>query len=695
LHPDHGRQQIGHGDIQSKVAIPQLDVSQAIYGFQMEKFTRRQFAVGGVPEVRTASGEREDAGVIPTLRILVTDADSLPALSAVRSLGRAGHHVVVAYTQNTPRPATAFSRYVRERLTHPHPWHHQQEFRAWLIKEIAGGAYDVLLPISEAAIMAAAAHRQELSPYVQLLIPSDEALNFTLSKYNANRAALRCGLSIPATVFLRHGDQAADASDAAHVKESLASLTFPIIVKVDNHLEPGGRYVKGSVRGAATLSEAEAILEEYRGVPASIIAQEKIRGHGVGAFLLRQQGCSVLTFAHRRLHEFPYTGGISSLRAASADPAVIAAGEKLLAEIGFEGLAMIEFRQPADGGAPRFLEINGRIWGSMALALHAGVDFPRAWLECRCFGTTSVVQPRYSESLRCRNTIPGELLYLRSVLRADARTAEYPPPSKLGALAEFVRLSLDPRVRTDSLSLSDPAPWLGAMYVTARLLLLQSAQHVVRRLRRLRNLRHLRESRRTHEQRAQQEGYFPARMSTILFVCAGNICRSPFVEKYWNQHIREQWPNAPLASSAGLIDNTGTSSPPHCVAAARRFGVDLTSHSSQVVRPDLLEQADAVFVMDLSNYRILKQSRPGALNKAALLGLFNRSGAAEISDPYSMGFRETVDVYEHAIKALKGLAETMALSGPQPREAREPGSSGASPLLGTRGLEAISARAAE
>lgn len=633
--------------------------------------------------------------MMPTLRILVTDADQLPALSAVRSLGRAGHHVVVAYPHSSPRPATAFSRYARERLTHPPAYHHQQEFRGWLIKELAGGAYDVLLPISEAGILAAAAHRRELSRCVQLLIPSDEALNFTLSKYNATRAALRCGLSIPATVFLRHCDQVADASDAAQVKESLASLTFPIIVKVDNHLEPGGRYVRGSVRGAATLSEAEAMLEEYRDVPASIIAQEKVRGHGVGAFLLRHQGSSVLTFAHRRLHEFPYTGGISSLRAASADPAVIAAGEKLLAKIGYEGLAMIEFRQPAIGGAPRFLEINGRIWGSMALALHAGVDFPRAWLECRCIGTTSVVQPRYSESLRCRNTIPGELLYLRSVLRANPRTAEYPPPSKLGALAEFIQLSLDPRVRTDSLLLSDPAPWLGALYVTARLLALQSAQHVVRRLRRLRNLPNLQESRRTHGQRAQQERYFPARMSRILFVCAGNICRSPLAEKYWNQRIREQWPNAPLASSAGLIDNAGTSSPPHCVAAARRFGVDLTSHSSQVVRPDLLEQADAVFVMDLSNYRILKQSYPGTLNKATLLGLFDRAGSAEIADPYSMGFRETVDVYEHAVQALHGLAETMALSEPQPTAVRESGASGATPLSSTRGVEVISARAAE
>jgi protein-tyrosine-phosphatase/predicted ATP-grasp superfamily ATP-dependent carboligase len=661
----------------------------------MDKFTLGQFPVSAVPKLRTVSKGPGEAGVMPTLRILVTDADQLPALSAVRSLGRAGHHVVVAYPHNSPGAAAAFSRYARERLTHPHSWHHQQEFRGWLIKELAGGAYDVLLPISEAAIMAAAAHRQELSRYVQLLMPSDQALNFTLSKYNATQAALRCGLSIPTTVFLRNCDETADASDATHVKESLASLTFPIIIKVDNHLEPGGRCVKGSVRGASTPSEAEAILEEYQGVPASIIAQEKIRGYGVGAFLLRHQGRSVLTFAHRRLHEFPYTGGISSLRAASNNPAVIAAGEKLLAEIGYEGLAMIEFRQPAGGGAPRFLEINGRIWGSMALALHAGVDFPRAWLECRYIGTTSVVQPRYSESLRCRNTIPGELLYLRSVLRADARTAEYPPPSKLGALGEFIRLSLDPRVRTDSISLSDPAPWLGAIYVTARLLLMQSAQHVVRRLRRLRNLQNLRESRRTHEQRAQQERYFPARMSRILFVCAGNICRSPFAEKYWNQHIREKWPNAPLASSAGLIDNTGTSSPPHCLAAARRLGVDLTSHSSQVLRPDLLEQADAFFVMDLSNYRILKQSYPGAVNRATLLGLFDRAGAAEIADPYSMGFRDTVDVYEHAVQALHGLAEAMALTEPQPCEAREPGSSGATPLSRTRGLEAISARAAE
>lgn len=665
--------------------------NQATYGSQMDKSTRAQIAAGAVSKVRTVSNNRGETGVMPILRILVTDADQLPALSAVRSLGRAGHYVVAAYPHGSPRATAAFSRYVRECLTHPPPYRHHQEFCGWLIKELAGGAYDVLLPISEAAIFAAAALRQELSRYAQLLIPSDEALNFTLSKYNATRAALRCGLSVPQTVFLRHCDQAANASDAAHVKESLASLAFPVIVKVDNHLEPGGQYMKGSVRSAATVEEAEAILEEYRDVPASIIAQEKIRGHGVGAFLLRHQGRSVLTFAHRRLHEYPYTGGISSLRAASNDPVVIAAGEKLLADIGYEGLAMIEFRQPV-GGAPHFLEINGRIWGSMALALHAGVDFPRAWLECRYSGSTSVVQPRYAESLKCRNTVPGELFYLRSVLRADARTAETPPPSKLGALWEFIQLSLDPRVRTDSLLLSDPGPWLGAFYVASRLTAFQIARHVVRKLRRLRNLPNLRASRRTHEDRARQERYFPEQPSRIFFVCAGNICRSPFAEKYWNQHIREQLPNAPLATSAGFINNPGASSPPHCVAAARQFGVDLTSHRSQVVRPDLLEQADAVFVMDLSNYRSLKQSSPNTLNKATLLGFFDRAEAAEIADPFAMGFRETVDVYKRVVDALQGLAETMAVSQPQPREVGKSGSRNATPLPGTREPGVISAR---
>jgi len=75
----------------------------------------------------------------------------------------------------------------------------------------------------------------------------------------------------------------------------------------------------------------------------------------------------------------------------------VARSRQLLSDIGFEGVAMVEYKLDCVTGVPYLLEVNGRFWGSLQLAIDAGVDFPQLLISVAVDG---VVPPR-------PNPIPG------------------------------------------------------------------------------------------------------------------------------------------------------------------------------------------------------------------------------------------------------------------------------------------------
>ena len=235
---------------------------------------------------------------------------------------------------------------------------------------------DGILPVVESSIVGVASVRRQLPRDFLTILPSDSALEYTLSKYRSTQKALSLGILCPLTLFI---------SDGVPPKEwnrNISSLRFPVIIKTDNYLAPGGTYELGRNFVAADLDAADRILHGLELKPTRIIAQEVIPGGGTGAFLLRFGGKTYLRFAHRRLHEVPYTGGVSSFRESIHEDELVSPAEAVLSAIDYDGVAMVEFRRGAVDGKPYFLEINGRLWGSLALALHCGVDFPKSLVEC-------------------------------------------------------------------------------------------------------------------------------------------------------------------------------------------------------------------------------------------------------------------------------------------------------------------------
>ncbi len=368
--------------------------------------------------------------------VLVTDAHTMGAIAVVRSLGRAGYPVVAASDR---RDALGLrSRFAAETRDAP-SYDDPQAVVDWLARTVAETGAVAVVP-SESLLLAIEPRFDEFSH----LLPfrrdartvydgmSKDVLFRTFDHERGRR-------NLPRFVCL-------DSDATLPADRRFADWRYPLFAKVD------ARFARARESGAAgggsvvTVRDAERLLPVLRGLASShtrILVQEFTEGVGVGVFLLRWQGRELAHFVHRRLHEVPHTGGASSLRRAFRHEAMLEDARWRAEELGWEGVTMFEYRWDPATDAFRLLEMNGRFWGSLHLALYAGVDFPRLLLDA-FLGHPETVED-YDDGVVCRHTFPRDVEYVLSIVR-DARV---PWSRRLAAVLEFPWLFVDPRVRSD------------------------------------------------------------------------------------------------------------------------------------------------------------------------------------------------------------------------------------------------------
>jgi protein-tyrosine-phosphatase len=589
--------------------------------------------------------------------ILIPSIAERATSSAVHSLGRAGCRVATTYSSGSRVLVLARNRYFTEIIETPDPAKSPAAFCEWLEKRLATDSAEYVFPVNEAVIAGAAALRSRGVSADRFIFPRDENLQFTLSKFRATEAAEAAGIRVPRTLYLRRPGHGA-------IVRNLAVLSFPLIVKWDNCLDEDGKYRKGANRIVRNTGELLELCAELEPSPCGVIAQELVPGHGVGAFLLRHKGRIVLRFAHRRLHEVPWTGGVSSLCESSDDAEVLAAGERLLEAIDYEGVAMVEFRKEP-GKPPAFLEINGRLWGSLGLALRAGADFPRAMVECHLHGSTTVPQPDLARRIRWRNPAL-ELDHLRSLFAGPAPMG-VTRPSRVAALASFFWHSLDPRTKSDLFWWDDPWPGLLAYW---RIFRAEAARikHVLRSIPVKRRER-LEMENWVRQSKTVLEGLKTQKPQKLLFLCYGNICRSPYAEFRWNE-MHAARPDLPSCVSGGFHERVERSTPLRFQSAARHRGVELGEHRSKRISQESVDAADLLVLMDRRNRLDLAREFPSALGKTIFLGICDDPENPEIPDPYDQPLPAGSIAYGRIDKALLALAEILAAAGKPTRQSR-------------------------
>jgi predicted ATP-grasp superfamily ATP-dependent carboligase len=339
------------------------------------------------------------------VRVLVTDAEYKLTLGAIRSLGRRGVEVVAVAAH--PRAEGFHSRYAANRVVGPPP-HEGDRFVDFVLETVERKRIDVVLPIGQDSNLALSRARDRVRERAAIAVAAWDSMQVAASKRRAVEFALELGVPVPHTF-----------EDAADVDG------FPVVAK--------------KVVGSGQVRYVNYADELPHG--DDWLLQEYVPGEGRGLFALLDNGEEKAVFMHRRLREYPVTGGASTAAESIVDPTLRELGLRLLTNLGWHGVAMVEFKLDRRDGSYRLMEINPKFWGSLDLAIAAGVDFP--WLAVQLALDRPIVPPSYRVGLRFQ-------WVFSDLVHAAARPRDIPG---------FLRDLLDPRVRED-IMLRDLKPHL-------------------------------------------------------------------------------------------------------------------------------------------------------------------------------------------------------------------------------------------
>jgi glycosyltransferase involved in cell wall biosynthesis/predicted ATP-grasp superfamily ATP-dependent carboligase len=379
--------------------------------------------------------------------VLVLDGQTNYALSCVRSLGRAGYVVYVASQRRWP--LAAWSRYCQASVRlDGQTVAAFASLRAWAGNHGVG----IVLPLTEGSCMLCAAERKlwEAAGIVVGCAPTDVLLEAFDKARTLTRAAA-CGVRTPPTAV---------PTSLVESRAAAVDLGLPCVIKPRfTHAWDGARFL--SAARPSYVSRAEdveaAVLAARQGEHWPLV-QGYVPGQGKGVFALCDHGRALAWFAHERLRDVRPTGSGSTLRrSVPLDPRLHQPAERLLAELRWHGPAMVEFRDDGQH-EPWLMEVNGRFWNSLELAVRAGVDFPRWWLAV-LRGESVPAAPNYATGLTLR-WLSGDVKRLLYILAGPPRGYQGPYPTVRQGLKEIFGPQ-PPGTRSDTWDRRDPWPAVG------------------------------------------------------------------------------------------------------------------------------------------------------------------------------------------------------------------------------------------
>lgn len=376
---------------------------------------------------------------------VIIPAVSLPhSLTCLRSLGRRDIHTIAVCEQ----PATpAFgSRYCDERLLVPSPSDSLTKYKDALLSLASRNDVRTIVPMREEDIYVLSKYRSKFKEHIAPLWPPFETVRTVHDRIRLVAAAETAGVLVPETQLL---NEIEEWDRKRIIKARYALLTDDYVESerperyhspnAVHYLEPG------------TKPDRAAIRAEMGHVP---VVQEYVPGAEYALWALYDHGESVATCQKHQLRARSYAGGTSIYRETIHNPELEEAGRALLDHLDWHGFASVQFKQDANTGEFKLMEINPRAWFSLSCPVQAGVDFPYYYWQVAGGETVRGITD-------CKvgvgtHDLPGEIMYLRSILRDENPFVE--PPSLRSALWA-VTSSLYRQPHFEYLTLDDPRPF--------------------------------------------------------------------------------------------------------------------------------------------------------------------------------------------------------------------------------------------
>jgi len=356
-------------------------------------------------------------------------AEALSAPEVVWSLIDAGCEVI-SFSRRGRRAALRSSRWtaIRE-ITAPEKDSAAatNELESLLTGLHLPSRYHVFLPLDDTSLWLGS--RMRVPKGWRVAGPLGEDAIFSLDKWKQIEAAQVAGFNVASSSVITN------VAELEEERDCLPLMLRP--VSAINHR--GSALAKGHNWICSDEAELKRAAEAWQGKGA-LLVQPYICGGGEGVFGLAREGEVVGWSAHRRLRMMnPHGSGSSACVSQPVPNEVKASAERLIAAQRWQGLFMIELLRDMNG-TPWFVEFNGRPWGSMALALRQGLNYP-AWAVQTVLGQKPLATGKKATAggMECRN-LGRDLVHLLFVLRGPKSQAVQRWPSFWHSVREQVRI---------------------------------------------------------------------------------------------------------------------------------------------------------------------------------------------------------------------------------------------------------------
>lgn len=387
------------------------------------------------------------------MKILVTDGNSRAALAICRSLGRKGYKIIIGNSKLYSLASA--SKYCTEKCIYPDPATQPDAFIRFICDYIEYKEIDVLIPVTDITTLPLTENVKLLPKHCVLPFAEFKSVQRAADKVDIVKLSQSLGIDVPGSLII---------SSASDLSINNINFDFPVVIKPSNSrvmTESGWLYT--SVTYAESPDDLKKQLNKLDTRVYPVLIQERIHGPGLGIFMCYQHGKPIAAFSHKRIREKPPSGGVSVLRESiELDAYALEFSEKLLNKLNWNGVAMVEFKIDKRDRRPKLMEINGRFWGSLQLAIDSGVDFPALLVESVHSDLTPDYQYKTGISSRW---FWGDFDALLLRMIKSEKALQLPPdsPGKLRYFFDFIKLWQTGQ-RYEVLRLTDIRPWLYETY---------------------------------------------------------------------------------------------------------------------------------------------------------------------------------------------------------------------------------------
>ena len=300
-----------------------------------------------------------------------------------------------------------WSKYSKKNYTYSSPFINEEKFLIDIIDIVSDCGAQLLLPSHDETVVLAK-HREKLPDGLILPIADYEKLTRANNKYITLQHAVSINVPVPRTFEWE------EFNDLKTIGDS--SSSFVVKTRKGN----GSKGVFYPENRTKMLRKIQTLMTDlnlqYINRP---IVQEKVIGSGWGVSCLYWKGERITYFTHERLEEKVLTGGTSTLRVGRHNPQLELYAFQMLDSLNWHGLAMVEFKFDEKAEKGCFIEINPRLWGSIALASGSGIDFPGLLVVCATEGVEEakiIAKNSYKEGVVAR-WILGDIIRKMLILK--------------------------------------------------------------------------------------------------------------------------------------------------------------------------------------------------------------------------------------------------------------------------------------